>query len=310
MRVLFAAGPANWARWEAPLRRALAEAGVEAELVTESGPAGVRAIIYAPGGETPDDFTPYTDCGAVLSLWAGVERIVTNPTLTQPLCRMVDPGLKQGMVEYVLAHVLRGHLELEALRAAQAAGVWRQRPPPLASERPVAVLGLGELGAACAQALAGLGFPVLGWSRSPRELPGIACHHGAEGFDAVLSQAQILVTLLPATADTENILDGRALARLPEGAWIVNPGRGTLIDDDALLAALESGRLGHAVLDVFRTEPLPPEHPYWRHPRVTVTPHVAADTRPATASRVVAENLRRLAAGEPLLHLVDRAAGY
>lgn len=309
MRVLFAAGATRWPHWEAPLRRALAEAGVAAELVLEAPPESVEAIIYAPGGDTPPDFTLFTGCRLVQSLWAGVERIVTNPTLTQPLARMVDPGLTQGMVEYVAGHVLRAHLGLDAVLAAQV-GRWNPVVPPLASERPVAVLGLGELGAACARALAGLGFPVMGWSRRPKAVAGIDCHHGDEGLATVLSRAEIVVTLLPATAETENLLNARRLALLPEGAWLINPGRGTLIDDAALLDALGAGRLGHAVLDVFRTEPLPHDHPFWAHPRVTVTPHIAAETRPDSAARIVAENLRRLRADEPLLYLVDRAAGY
>lgn len=307
MKVLFAAGAARWPEWQAPLRAALAEVGVEADLVLEAAPDEVEAMIYAPGGPVPDDFTPYVNCKAVLSLWAGVERIVGNPTLTQPLCRMVDPGLTQGMVEYVTGHALRYHLGLDRVMAAKS---WAPVIPPLASERPVAMLGLGELGAVCGQSLACLGFPVLGWSRTARDVPMIECHHGRDGLRAVLRQAQIVVTLLPATPATDNILDAETLSWLPKGAFLINPGRGTLIDDDALLAALDSGQVAGATLDVFRVEPLPEGHAYWAHPRVTVTPHVAADTRPATAARVVAENLRRLRDGEPLLHRVNQTEGY
>jgi glyoxylate/hydroxypyruvate reductase len=303
--ILFAAGEQRWATWQAPLRAALD--GMDLRLVTEAPAGDVDVLIYAPGGDTPSDFTPFTRCKAVLSLWAGVERIVGNPTLRQPLCRMVDPGLTQGMVEYVTGHALRAHLGFDALRQD---GVWAPVIPPLASERPVAMLGLGALGSACGQALAGLGFPVMGWSRTARQVPGLSCHHGAEGLEQVLARAQIVVTLLPATSATENLLDARKLALLPRGAAIINPGRGSLIDDSALLAALDAGHVGHATLDVFRTEPLPPEHPFWAHPHVTVTPHIAAETRPETAARVIADNIRRALAGEPLLHLVDRAAGY
>jgi len=301
--VLFAAGAARWVEWEGPLRRALA--GLAVDLVTAADPARVDAIIYAPGGDTPSDFTPFSRCKAVLSLWAGVERIVGNPTLTMPLCRMVDPGLTQGMVEYVTGHALKAHLGIGA-RAQR----WQPVVPPLASQRPVAMLGLGELGAACGKALAGLGFPVLGWSRTPREVPGIECHHGAEGLRAVLERAQIVVTLLPSTAETQNTLNAETLSWLPRGAHVINPGRGVLIDDDALLAALDTGQLASATLDVFRVEPLPDGHPFWAHPRITVTPHIAAETRPETAARMVAENLRRLLAGEALAHVVNRQAGY
>ncbi|MCC5971860.1 MAG: glyoxylate/hydroxypyruvate reductase A [Pararhodobacter sp.] len=307
--ILFAAGPSRWRHWEAPLRAALSDAGIDADLVTETTPETVDFIIYAPGGDTPPDFTPFTRCKAVLSLWAGVERIVGNPTLTQPLCRMVDPGLEQGMVEYVTGHTLRAHLGIDAVLAGQN-GRWSPVVPPLASERPVAILGLGALGTACAQALAGLGFPVLGWSRRAKDIPGITCLHGNKGLRSALSQAQIIVTLLPATPETENTLNAETLRLLPLGAVIINPGRGTLIDDDALLAALDSGRVAQATLDVFRTEPLPPDHPYWSHPRVTVTPHIAADTRPASASRALVENIRRGLEGAPFQNLVDRKAGY
>jgi len=307
--ILFAAGAARWPHWEAPLRQFLSEAGIEADLVTAAAPEAVDFIIYAPGGDTPPDFTPFTRCKAVLSLWAGVERIVTNPTLTQPLCRMVDPGLTQGMVEYVVGHTMRAHLGIDAVLAGQN-GHWNPVIPPLAPERPIAMLGLGALGVACGQALAGLGFPVLGWSRTAKDVPGLICEHGPDGLRKVLRQAQIVVTLLPATLETANTLNAETLALLPDGATIINPGRGTLIDDDALLAALAKGKVGQATLDVFRTEPLPPDHPYWTHPKVTVTPHIAADTRPSSAARAIVENIRRGLADEPLLHVVDRKTGY
>ncbi len=172
------------------------------------------------------------------------------------------------------------------------------------------ILGLGELGAASARALTGLNFPVTGWSRSPKDIPGIRCLSGEAGLTEALARARIVVTLLPNTAATENILNARTLALLPRGTVIINPGRGQLIDDAALLAALDAGQVGHATLDVFRVEPLPPDHPYWAHPRVTVTPHIAAGTRPDTSSPVIAENIRRGEAGLPFLHLVDRSAGY
>ncbi len=271
-------------------------------------PEAVDYILYAPTGPVTD-FTPFTRAKAVLSLWAGVERIVTNPTLTLPLARMVDDGLAEGMVEWVTGHVLRHHLGMDQDICRQDAR-WQVHIPPLARDRRVSVLGLGALGAACARALAGLNFDVAGWSRTPRTLPGVACFHGAEGLRAVLERAEILVLLLPATAATDNTLSARTLAWLPEGAVVINPGRGQLIDDAALLEALDAGRVGHATLDVFRVEPLPADHRYWHHPRVTVTPHIASETRPASAAQVIAENIRRGESGAPLLHLVDRAAGY
>jgi glyoxylate/hydroxypyruvate reductase len=210
----------------------------------------------------------------------------------------------------VVGHVLRHHLGMDAHILGQD-GVWRNDVlPPLARERPVAVLGLGELGAACARALARLNYPVLGWSRSPKAVPGVECHAGDEGLVHVLVRAEIVVLLLPLTAETANLMNAERLALMPRGAVIINPGRGALIDDAALLAALDRGQIGHATLDVFRVEPLPPDHPYWAHPHVTVTPHVAADTRVGSACDVLVENIRRGEAGKPFLHLVDRARGY
>ena len=308
VNVFFAAGAALWAEYRAPLKQAFAAAGLDVALSDTVGPPElVDYIVFAPGGVI-SDFAPYVRAKAVLNLWAGVERIVGNPTLVQPLCRMVDPALTAGMVEYVVGHVLRHHLGMDRHILKQAG--WSQVPVPLARERRVAMLGMGELGQASAAALQGLGFAVTGWSRTAREVPGIACRHGEVGLEQCLRAAQIVVTLLPLTPATEGLLDARRLGWLPEGAVIINPGRGGLIDDAALLAALDAGRLGHATLDVFRTEPLPTGHPFWTHPRVTVTPHVAAATRAASAAAVVAENIRRFESGLALLHLVDRAQGY
>jgi glyoxylate/hydroxypyruvate reductase A len=310
VNIFFAAPAVLWPEYAHHLPEALQEAGVEASIRLEApDPAAVDYIIYAPASPV-QDLTPFTRTKLVQNLWAGVERIVGNPTLTMPLARMVDPGLTEGMVEYVTGHVLRYHLGMDAHFAGQD-GVWRNSVlPPLARERSVAVLGLGELGSATAETLAGLNFRVLGWSRRQKDIAGVECHSGEDGLQRVLARAEIVVLLLPSTPDTANTLNAARLASLPVGARIINPGRGTLIDDTALLAALDSGHIAHATLDVFRTEPLPAGHPYWAHPNVTVTPHIAADTRAVTASRVVAENIRRGIAGQPFLHLVDRRLGY
>ncbi len=308
-QVYFAAGRSLWAEYRGALEAAFAEAGLPVSMAdTAPDPAAVDYIIHAPSSAL-QDFTPFTGAKAVLSLWAGVERITGNTTLTQPLCRMVDPGLTEGMVEWVTGHVLRHHLGMDA-HIVNPGRIWDNRCPPLARERPVAMLGMGELGRACAQALAALNFPVTGWSRTAKEVPGVRCLHGEAGLEAALRGAEIVVTLLPKTPGTENLLDARRLGWMRPGTVILNPGRGALIDDAALLAALDSGHVGHATLDVFRTEPLPQDHPFWAHPCVTVTPHIAADTRTTSAARVLAENIRRGEAGEPFLHLVDRARGY
>jgi len=307
--VLFSAAAKDWPVYAPLLRAAMAEAGLDAEIRETAPPAEVDYIVGTAEGPV-QDFAPYTGTRAVLSLWAGVERFLANPTLTQKLVRMVDPeGLTAGMVEWVTGHVLRHHLGMDRHIIGQD-GVWAPEIPPLAAERPIAILGLGELGTACAQALARLGFPVRGWSRSPKALDGVTCHHGPAGLGPALDGAQVAVLLLPQTPATENILDAPALARLAPGSVVLNPGRGPLVDDDALLDALDSRHVAHATLDVFRTEPLPPAHPFWAHPQVTVTPHVASATRPATAAKRVAETIADLESGRTPPGLVDRAAGY
>jgi glyoxylate/hydroxypyruvate reductase A len=308
--ILFAAKPERWPTYEPHLRAALREVGIDdAGLCIDADPATVDYIVYAPNSEV-QDFSPYTRLKAVLNLWAGVENVVGNETLTVPLARMVDEGLTDGMVEWCVGHTMRHHLGIDTHIHGQD-GVWRNGDvPPLASDRPVTVLGLGELGRATAQALHGLGFPVSGWSRSAKDVPNVTTFSGADGLRPALRDAQIVILLLPDTPATENILDAKTLASLPKGAVLINPGRGPLIDDTALLEALDSGQIAHTTLDVFRIEPLPPEHPYWAHSSVTVTPHIASETRPRTAAQTVARNIARGEAGKPFLHLVDRTLGY
>ena len=308
LTILMAAGADNFARYRPHLLSALAKVGIAADLVQDAAPQSVDYIIYAPS-DPLQDFTPFTRAKAVLSLWAGVERIVGNASLTQPLCRMVDPALTEGMVEWVTGHALRHHLGLDRY-IINPGRIWDPTCPPLARDRKVAMLGMGALGEACARALLALNFGVEGWTRSPKTLTGITCHHGHDGLRQALAGANIVVTLLPRTPDTENTLNAETLGWTKPGAVILNPGRGALIDDAALLAALDSGQIGHATLDVFRVEPLPQDHPFWAHPRVTVTPHIAADTRPDTSAEVIVENIRRGEIGAPFINLVDRARGY
>ncbi len=308
INILFAAKAERWTTYQAPLTEALTATGLVFDLRTDFAPADVDYIVYAPNSDV-QDFTPYTRLKAVLNLWAGVEDVVGNATLTVPLTRMVDHGLTQGMVEWVTGHTLRYHLGID-LHINGQDGVWRKDIPPLAQDRKVTVLGLGALGTAVAQALVGLGFDVTGWSRSAKTVNGITCLHGPAGLTSALETAEILILLLPNTQATENTLRAETLALLPKGAFVINPGRGPLINDQDLLAALDSGQIAHATLDVFRVEPLPINDPYWAHPNVTVTPHIASETRPTTASQIVADNIRRAEAGQPLLHVVDRALGY
>jgi len=306
IQALYSGREDYWPAYQAALEKAFSTHGLDIALTRDAAPQEVDYVIYSPAGGLTD-FAPFTKLKAVLSLWAGVERIIGNTSIQVPLCRMNETGLRDGMREYVCGHVLRYHLGMD--RHIHGA-TWDGITPPLARDRTVTVLGLGALGQACADALKGLGFNVVGWSRSAKDLEGIECLHGNAGLNEALPQADILVTLLPDTPATQNLLNEETLKLLPKGARIINPGRGTLIDDDALLVALDAGHIGHATLDVFREEPLPEAHAYWAHPNVTVTPHIASVTRPETSAEKIAENIARCEAGEPLLDVVDRTRGY
>lgn len=308
VNILFAASNERWLEYQKPLENSFLKAGVSANISTAFKCSEVDYIVYAPNGPV-SDFGPYTRLKAVLGLWAGVETVVGNTTLKVPMTRMVDSGLREGMVEWVTGHVLRYHLGMDTHITGQN-GVWKPEYPPLARHRHVGVLGLGALGSACAKALAALTFQVSGWSRTKKEIAGVNCFSGDQGLEDTLALSEILVLLLPLTAATENLINTRRLALMPKGAKLLNPGRGALIDDEALLEALNSEHIGHATLDTFRVEPLPADHPYWAHKSVTVTPHLASETRADTSAEIIAENIRRFESGEEMLFIVDRAAGY
>ncbi len=229
----------------------------------------------------------------VHSLWAGVERLVTDPDLKPAVkvYRMVDKALTDGMVDYMTGHTYRHHLGAGRIMHENADANWNPIVPPLASERRVGILGLGVLGMAVAENLSQCGFRVTGWSRSPKTHSDFFCLAGDKGFEVTIAESEILLLLLPRTPQTENIINAETLAKMPRGAALINAGRGELIDDNALLAALESNHIAGATLDVFREEPLPQDHPYWAHPRVLVTPHIAAETRIASGTRTVLKNI-------------------
>lgn len=310
LNILFAASAADWSDYKNVLPAEFARLGLQVNLVCQTEhPETIDYIIYAPSSAL-QDFSPFASVKAVLSLWAGVEGIVNNKTLTQTLCRLVDPGLAEGMREWVSGHVLRYHLGMDA-HVQNQIGIWRADSfAPLARDRSVGILGLGELGHSCAIALKALGFQVHGWSRTQKVIPGIECHFGDTGLNYTLERAEILVLLLPETKATKQIVNTDTCALMPKGVKIINAGRGALIDDDALLNALSTSQISHATLDVFNIEPLPEDHPYWHHPKVTVTPHIASATRPQSAAATIANNVMRGETGEPFLHVVNPSRGY
>ena len=301
------------ADYERHLKAAAAEAGLELDLrmdPAEADPAEADYLIYEANGPV-QDFAPYTNLKGVLSLWAGVENILKrDPPEDVPLVRMVEEGLTLGMIDYVMGNVLRHHLDIDRYIDTSPIDAWEVDFPPLARDRTVGVLGLGALGRPCAERLAAHGFRVIGWSASQKEIPGVECRTGDFALDETVAEAEILVLLLPLTPDTYRILNARRIALMPLDACLVNAARGQLIDHAALLEALHAGLIRHATMDVFDTEPLPPNDPYWTEPRATVTPHIASVTRPETASRAIVEQIARHQRGEPFLHVVDRARGY
>ena len=267
------------------------------------------ALVWRP---EPGFLASLPNLKLILSLGAGIDHLLGDPQLPRhlPIIRLVDPHLTAAMSEYVVLQVLRLHRRDLDYRAQQESRVWRELDQQNAADRRVGILGLGELGQDVATKLKALGFDVAGWSRSEKNVSGIGSYAGAAGLPPLLGRSEILVCLLPLTAETEGILNTSTLALLPKGAALVNAARGAHLVEEDLLAALASGQISAAVLDVFREEPLPADHPFWHHPRIIVTPHVAAFTNPATAAPIILDNIRRFEEGRPLLNRVDPARGY
>jgi glyoxylate/hydroxypyruvate reductase A len=263
-------------------------------------------------GPSADQLASLPNLAFVQSTWAGVEAIIPAVPQGVAIARMVDPQLAATMAEAVLAWTLYLHRDMPRYARQQRSRVWIEHPLVRTSTRRVGVVGLGALGTAAARTLADHDFDVAGWSRSTKEIDGVACFDGEQGLAVLLERSDIVVNLLPHTAATIGLLGAEAFALMPPRSSFVNFGRGQTVDDDALIAALDRGHIDHAVLDVFDIEPLPNSHPYWRHESVTVLPHISAPTRVDTAAEIAADNVRRfLVTGElPTDALVDRARGY
>ncbi len=298
-------------------REALAERLPEAEVFTSAAPAEWRRQAdYLAVWKPPEALLrePVALKG-IVNLGAGVDALLNNPGLPKgvPIVKLRDAGMAELIGDYVRYGILHFQRDFDRYRRQQQVREWREHAVVDKVDWPVGVLGLGAIGAKVAAMVAADGFPVHGWSRSPKSLDGITCHHGDAGLGTLLERVRTLVLLLPDTPATRHIIDAGALARLPEGASLINPGRGSLVDEAALLEALGDGavegRLRGALLDAFPEEPLPDASPLWTHPRVIVTPHMAGPTPLGEALDQVAEALRAFAAGEPL-ETVDPGAGY
>jgi len=245
----------------------------------------------------------------IQSLWMGVENIINDPDLPKgvPVARLIDPGMVAAMTETAIAYVLDWHRHFWCYREFQRQKIWKRRRQFLASDRTVGILGLGELGGTIGPKLAAMGFNVSGWSRRPKKIDGIDC---STDLDAVVSRSDALVCLLPLTPQTRGVLNGEKLQKIKKDGCLINLARGGHVVMPDLIALLDSGHLAQAYLDVFETEPLPADSPCWTHPKITLTPHIAALTEPRTSANKVAENIECIRRGAQPPNLVDFTTGY
>ncbi len=285
---------------------------LDIRLFPEAGPPEAIEAAVCWTAHDMAELRRYPNLKLIVSMGAGVDHLLRppGPPPGVPVARLVDRLLTSAMSEWVLLNVLRFHRQDLAYRAQQAARLWEELPAPATEATRIGILGVGALGSDAAAKLGALGFQVMGWSRRPKPLPGVLGFDGAAGLDAMLAQSDFLVCLLPLTPETRGIINARTLALLPRGAYVLNAARGGHVVDAALLAALDSGQVAGAALDVFEPEPLPQDHAYWLHPSVVVTPHAASITIPESVAPQVVDNIRRARSGLPLLNLVDFAAGY
>jgi glyoxylate/hydroxypyruvate reductase A len=295
--------------WEGHLKRAMPE--LEFRVWPDIGdPKDIEAALVwkMPEGE----LAKLPNLKLIVNLGAGVDSIVADKSLPAgvPIARIADPEMSRMMAQFVLLSVLRHHRNFVAFERAQRERRWDYIHPKETRETAVGVMGLGQLGGSAALELARQGFSVRGWSRTQRKLDGVQCFHGATALAQFLEGLNVLVAMLPYTPQTDGIVDAGVFAKLAKGAAFVSVGRGRTVDEDALVAALRSGQVGEATLDVFREEPLAPAHPLYTFEQVLVTPHLASVSVPRSAAEQVVENIRRVRAGKPLLNIVDPGRGY
>jgi glyoxylate/hydroxypyruvate reductase A len=313
MNILYHMAGDDPAPWLSDLAAHLPQARVRVWQAGDREPADY-ALVWKPPLELLQD---RTGLKAVFNLGAGVDAILDfldqHPDLLPPhvpLIRIEDAGMGAQMAEYVNHAVVRHFRRMNDYARQQQSGIWQPLAPRVQSEHYIGVMGMGALGAQVAASLAATGFPVRGWSRSPKQVDGVQCYHGDEGLDRFLNGLQVVVNLLPLTADTENLLDRRLFAKLARGAQLINVARGAHVVDADLLSALADGQLATATLDVFRQEPLPASHPFWREPRIEITPHVSATTQRTESIRQIAAKINALERGAAVEGIVDRVRGY
>jgi glyoxylate/hydroxypyruvate reductase A len=309
LTILFCSDSESPEPWSLACARAFPEMAFR--VWPDTGPA--EAICYALVWQhPPGSLARLPNLKAILVLGAGVDSVLSDSELPAdvPVIRLMDAGLPGPMAEYALYAVLHFQRRMADYMEQQRSAIWQPREALLARQWPVGVMGLGVIGASIAQRIAAQGYPVAGWSQSGKAIKGVKVFAGASGLKPFLAGTRILVNVLPLTPQTRGILNAQTFAAMPRGSYVVNIGRGGHVIDADLIATLDSGQLAGAMLDVFKQEPLPVDHPLWRHPKVIVTPHVAASTLASESEAQVVENIRRLERGEPAVGVVDIKRGY
>jgi glyoxylate/hydroxypyruvate reductase A len=306
MRITFCCTDTKPEPWLQGLQAALPQA--EVSLWHRGAAPADYAVVWAPPQALFDE---QPQLKVAFNIGAGVDALLSLQVGAHTqLVRLDDAGMSVQMAEYVCHALIRHTREFDAYEADTGAGIWSFRKPLARADFPVGILGLGVLGARVAQAVAQFEFPVLGWSRSPKQLAGVHCFSGPQALDRFLAGTRVLVNLLPLTSETENILNRSTLSQLQSGAYLINVARGRHLVEDDLLALMDTGHMAGATLDVFRTEPLPAGHPFWTHPRITVTPHTSARTLRSESIAQIVGKIEALERGEPVAGVVDLARGY
>jgi glyoxylate/hydroxypyruvate reductase A len=306
MRIAFCCSHTKAGPWLDGFRKALPQVSIEEWAAGQ--PQADYAVVWSPPQQFMDE---QPGLKAIFNIGAGVDALMKLRLPPQTLVvRIDDGGMAVQMAEFVCHALIRHFRELDCYEDDVRHGAWSYRKPRRRDECPVGIMGLGVLGERVAQAVAHFDFPVLGWSRTPKELPGVRCFAGQAQFDAFLRATRVLVCLLPLTPETRDIMNAANLSRLQPGGYVINVARGAHLVDEDLIALLDSGHLAGATLDVFRTEPLPEKHPFWTHPKITVTPHTSARTLRDETIAQIAGKIRALEAGEPVAGVVDAQRGY
>jgi len=310
MRILLHRADGKTEPWIKDFTKFLPEAEFEIWHAGETSQPCDYAVVWSP----PEAMLPeLAQVKAIFNTGAGVDALLrfgdAIPSQV-PIIRLGDAGMAVQMAEYVTYSVLRYFRRFDEYEEQARAGHWAPLPQHAKVDFSIGVLGMGVLGTRVLEALAPFGFPLRGWSRGEKTMPGVQCYHGADGLDTFLRGSRVLVCMLPLTPETSNLVDRTNMGKLPAGAFIINVARGAHLAEPDLLSLIKSGHIAAATLDVFRNEPLPAQHPFWQEPRITITPHISALTLRRESVQQIAEKIRKLEQGEPVADVVDRNQGY